>query len=53
MTMKQLESVDVSSEQFNTALRRPEALPADHIQDDEGEQFPQLRRRIPHLTPAW
>jgi hemerythrin superfamily protein len=46
-TMKELESVDVSSPEFETALRRLESLLADHVQDEEGEQFPELRRRIP------
>jgi len=46
-TMKQLEAVDVSSEQFDTTLRRLESLLADHIQDEESEQFPELRRRVP------
>ena len=46
-TMKQLESADVSSEEFDTALRHLEALLADHVRDEEAEQFPELRRRIP------
>jgi hemerythrin superfamily protein len=46
-TMKELESVDVSSPEFETALRKLESLLADHVQDEEGEQFPELRRRIP------
>jgi hemerythrin superfamily protein len=46
-TMKELESVDVSSPEFETTLRRLESLLADHVQDEEGEQFPELRRRIP------
>ncbi len=45
--MKQLEDVDVSSPEFDTALRRLETLLADHVQDEETEQFPELRRRIP------
>jgi hemerythrin superfamily protein len=45
--MKELEDVDVSSPQFDTALRRLETLLADHVQDEETEQFPELRRRIP------
>jgi hemerythrin superfamily protein len=46
-TMKRLESVDVSSPEFDEALRKLEALLADHVQDEETEQFPELRRRIP------
>jgi hemerythrin superfamily protein len=45
--MKELEAVDVSSAEFETALRRLETLLADHVQDEESEQFPELRRRIP------
>jgi hemerythrin superfamily protein len=45
--MKQLEAVDVSSAEFDAALRRLEALLADHVQDEESEQFPELRRRVP------
>jgi hemerythrin superfamily protein len=46
-TMKRLEDVDVSSPEFDEALRKLEALLADHVQDEETEQFPELRRRIP------
>jgi hemerythrin superfamily protein len=45
--MKQLEAVDVSSAEFDAALRQLETLLADHVQDEESEQFPELRRRIP------
>jgi hemerythrin superfamily protein len=44
--MKQLEAVDVSSAEFDAALRRLEALLADHVRDEESEQFPQLRRSV-------
>jgi hemerythrin superfamily protein len=47
-TMKDLESVDVSSPEFETSLRQLETLLADHVQDEESEQFPELRRRVPH-----
>jgi hemerythrin superfamily protein len=46
--MKQLEDVDVNSAEFEQALRKLETLLADHVQDEESEQFPELRRRIPH-----
>jgi hemerythrin superfamily protein len=46
-TMKQLEGADVSSAEFDAALRKLEALLADHVQDEESEQFPELRRRVP------
>jgi hemerythrin superfamily protein len=45
--MKQLEAVDVSSPEFDAALRQLETLLADHVRDEESEQFPELRRRIP------
>ena len=44
---KRLEDVDVSSAEFDEALRRLEAVLTDHIQDEESEQFPELRRQIP------
>jgi hemerythrin superfamily protein len=46
-TMKRLEAVDVSSADFDEALGKLEALLADHVQDEEGEQFPELRQRVP------
>jgi hemerythrin superfamily protein len=46
-TMKKLEDVDVSSAEFDEALRRLETLLADHVQDEESQQFPELRLRIP------
>jgi len=47
-TMKELEAADVESVEFDQALGKLEALLADHVQDEETEQFPELRRRIPH-----
>ena len=46
-TLKQLEGADASSADFDAAIGRLEALLADHVQDEETEQFPELRRRIP------
>lgn len=46
-TMKHLEALDVSSAEFDEAIRRLETLLADHVQDEENEQFPELRRRVP------
>jgi hemerythrin superfamily protein len=46
-TMKKLEAADASSAEFDTALGQLEAILADHVQDEETEQFPELRRRIP------
>jgi hemerythrin superfamily protein len=45
--MKTLESVDVSSAEFETNLRHLESVLADHVQDEESEQFPELRRKVP------
>jgi hemerythrin superfamily protein len=45
--MKRLEAVDVSSAEFDGALRQLETVLADHVQDEESEQFPELRRRVP------
>jgi hemerythrin superfamily protein len=45
--MKDLEGVDVSTTEFDEALRRLESILADHVQDEESEQFPELRLRIP------
>src|ERR687893_343314 len=46
-TMKALEGADVSGPEFDEALRKLETLLADHVRDEETEQFPELRRRIP------
>jgi hemerythrin superfamily protein len=45
--MKRLEGLDVDSPEFDTTLRDLETILADHVQDEEAEQFPELRRRIP------
>lgn len=47
-TLKRLESADVSGVEFARDLDRLEELLADHVQDEEGDQFPELRQRIPH-----
>jgi len=46
--MKALEGLEVSSPEFDETLRRLQTILADHVQDEESEQFPELRRRIPH-----
>jgi hemerythrin superfamily protein len=46
--MKELEGLEVSSPEFDTTLRRLEEVLADHVQDEESDQFPELRRAIPH-----
>ncbi|MFC7272866.1 hemerythrin domain-containing protein [Paractinoplanes rhizophilus] len=45
--MKELEGLDVDGPEFDETLRRLETILADHIQDEESEQFPELRQRIP------
>jgi hemerythrin superfamily protein len=45
--MKTLEDVDVSSAEFDNHLRHLESVLADHVQDEESEQFPELRRTVP------
>jgi hemerythrin superfamily protein len=45
--MKSLEDLDVNSTEFDESLRKLETILADHVQDEESEQFPQLRRLIP------
>jgi hemerythrin-like domain-containing protein len=45
--MKALEGVDGSSAEFETALNRVEELLRHHANDEETEQFPQLRANIP------
>ncbi|BAL91020.1 hypothetical protein AMIS_58000 [Actinoplanes missouriensis 431] len=46
-TMKRLEDVDVSSAEFEQALAKLEEVLADHVRDEEDEQFPELRRHVP------
>jgi hemerythrin superfamily protein len=46
-SMKQLEAADVSSAEFDAALQKLDALLADHVQDEESQQFPELRLRVP------
>jgi hemerythrin superfamily protein len=46
-TMKALEALDASSPEFATKLDELSEILADHVQDEESEQFPELRRRIP------
>jgi hemerythrin superfamily protein len=46
-TMKKLESVDAESSEFNQLLAELENTLRDHVSDEEGEQFPQLRAQVP------
>jgi hemerythrin superfamily protein len=45
--MKGLESLDTGDDRFLEVLGRLEAILRDHVNDEETEQFPQLRQRIP------
>ena len=47
-TMKQMEDVDTTDPRFLELLQELETILRDHIQDEEAEQFPQLRTHIPH-----
>ena len=45
--MKDLEGLDAADPRFLEVLGRLEAVLRDHVQDEETEQFPQLRARVP------
>jgi hemerythrin superfamily protein len=47
-TMKSLESVDGDSAEFDGLIAQLESILRDHVQDEENEQFPELRAKIPH-----
>lgn len=46
-TMKKLEAVDAEGLEFRQLIDELETILRDHIDDEESEQFPQLRTRIP------
>jgi hemerythrin superfamily protein len=46
-TMKQLEGLDADDAEFHDKLRTFEEQLRHHIEDEETEQFPQLRARVP------
>jgi len=46
-TMKELEGVDGGDPRFSELLRTLETVLSDHITDEEGEHFPQLRAALP------
>ncbi len=46
-TLKRLESADVSSAEFASDIAKLEELLADHVQDEENDQFPKLRQHFP------
>jgi hemerythrin superfamily protein len=46
-TMKELEGVDATQARFDELIGQLTRILADHVQDEESEQFPQLRARVP------
>jgi hemerythrin superfamily protein len=46
--MKEWEVAEAGDPDFDRVLRELEEVLRDHIQDEESEQFPQLRTHIPH-----
>ncbi|HVM27447.1 MAG TPA: hemerythrin domain-containing protein [Mycobacteriales bacterium] len=46
-TMKKLEAADTSAPEFVEHVRELERILRDHVQDEEQEQFPQLRQHVP------
>ena len=46
-TMKELEGVDAGEPRFMELLGQLEVVLDDHIRDEEGQQFPQLRAHLP------
>jgi hemerythrin superfamily protein len=46
-TLKALEGVDASDARFTELVQSLQATLADHISDEENEQFPQPRARVP------
>ena len=47
VTMKAMESVDAADARFLELLTELETTLRDHVQDEEADQFPQLRAHIP------
>ena len=48
--LKQLEGLDVSDPQFPQCVSRIQEVLADHVSDEESEQFPKMRAAIPAET---
>jgi hemerythrin superfamily protein len=46
-TLKDLEGVEATDPKFMELLGRLEELLRDHVSDEENEQFPRLRQRVP------
>ncbi len=46
-TMKELEAVEATDLRFDSLITELETILADHVSDEESEQFPKLRASIP------
>ncbi|WP_380169542.1 hemerythrin domain-containing protein [Jannaschia sp. R86511] len=46
--LKRLEGVGPEDERFDVLVARLEGVLADHVRDEETDQFPQLRAAVPH-----
>jgi hemerythrin superfamily protein len=46
-TMKELEAVEPDDARFDELVRKLETTLVDHIDDEEADQFPELRARVP------
>jgi hemerythrin superfamily protein len=47
LTMKELEGLDATDSRFDELVGQLGRILDDHVQDEEHEQFPQLRARVP------
>lgn len=47
-TMKRLEAADADGPEFEALLTDLETILIDHVQDEEGQQFPRLRAHVSH-----
>jgi hemerythrin superfamily protein len=47
VTLKKLEGLDPASPEFVETLRHLQTTVADHVEDEETQQFPELRARLP------
>jgi len=47
LTMKELEGLDAKDSRFDELVGQLSRILDDHVQDEEHEQFPQLRARVP------
>jgi hemerythrin superfamily protein len=49
-TLKKMEKADAAGSEFDPLVRELESTLRDHIQDEETDQFPQLRAKLPSET---